>query len=127
MQFTYCAYGSHIGALSITDETGRRYWTAPLDVERTETKDWIAEEVTLSMDGIGYGFEAVRGGVTGIEDRGDIAVDDIKMAEGGCTGEMYCSLPSKPPPILNFKSWCLLYALDILVFKGSRCLLERLQ
>ena len=86
LKFVYCAYGSDVGVLSVTDEQGRRYWTLPLDVDYSKSLDWLEAAVTLPKNVSTFGFEALRGGVNTINDKGDIAIDDVEIVDGGCPG-----------------------------------------
>lgn len=97
-------YGDHPGMLQLVDEYDSVFWKTykpsgkipPLDVNHSDLYDcreyafllgfydWEKVEVRLPFTNL-FVIEAVRGGQTLAEDKGDICVDNIHLYKGFCS------------------------------------------
>jgi hypothetical protein len=94
VQFAYCMYGSHMGALRVyvsqnvtTAHGSHRYvW----EKHGNQGQGWFVATVSVPVSNSSIGWEATRG----VDYKADIAVDDIRVYAGSCTsvGELFsCS------------------------------------
>lgn len=82
LQFWYHMYGSSVGSLSVYKKTGNptgpRIWTLSGD----QGDEWLVAQVSVwsPIRPFQISFE----GTVGRADKGDIAIDDIRIVNGKC-------------------------------------------
>lgn len=81
LRFSYAAHGQHVASLGVLDDRGRHLWNMR-KVKVDPEASWPFAEVTLSMTLRHFVFIAVRG----VGDKGDIAIDNVRVTPLSCDG-----------------------------------------
>ena len=87
LKFDYNMYGRDIGSLTVRDEYGVALWRRSLPTEKDGENVWLTRTMTIPPSQRLFVFEFVRGGLTIHHDKGDIAIDNVLVTVGSCTGK----------------------------------------
>ena len=65
-----------------------------IDFDTTKYTDWVDFEVTLPSQLVRFVVQATRGGISQVDDQGDICIDNMRVVSGACTGSVPISFNS---------------------------------
>ena len=91
LNFWYHMYGTHIRTLNVYLKSQGSLGTPVWSRTGTRSNQWYSASVDVQGSA---GYQIVFEGVRGTSYRGDIALDDITVSMGSCSG----MAPPPPPP-----------------------------
>ena len=86
LRFAYNMYGDHTGTLRILDERSSLVWETSDQTVLDENSVWFYHEVTMSTSQRLFVFEIIREKTTPIDDKGDVAIDNLLLIPLSCEG-----------------------------------------
>ncbi|KAL8608892.1 hypothetical protein ACOMHN_065230 [Nucella lapillus] len=82
LTFWYLMYGDHVANLNVYTRTGPALGASVFTRSGTQSRTWLKASVDT---GSSVPFQVVMEATVGAGYRGDIAIDDVSMANGSCT------------------------------------------